>query len=103
MQISPKSQLVQFQFITLLMKQTLLSIQKEQGTQNQTSAIPIYNVCDEKKSKSTQKEPSSKFHRSNPIVQLRSDLSTDKSITDFNEKTCNQFKKIPRSKFQSFT
>jgi hypothetical protein len=75
------------------MKQTLLSIQKEQGNQNQTSAIPIYNVCDEKKSKSIQKEPSSKFHRSIPIVQLRSDLSTGKSITDSMKKPVSIQKK----------
>jgi hypothetical protein len=39
-------------------------------------------VMKKKKPKSILKEASSKFHRSNPIVQLRSDLSTDKSIMD---------------------
>jgi hypothetical protein len=94
---APKSQLVQSQFITLIMKQTPLFVHSERTKETKTKLVQfqfIMFVMKKSVKVRFRKKLAQKFHRSNPIVQLRSDLSNRQIHNGFNKKKPVSIQKI---------
>lgn len=101
----PRAQLVQSQFITLIMKQTPLFVHSERTKETKTKLVQfqfIMFVMKKSVKVPFRKKLAQKFHRSNPIVQLRSDLSNRQIHNGFNKKNLYQSKKNTQVKVPKF-